>query len=129
MNPKNPNARACLECGQPVKGRRDKKFCDDACRNSYNNRENREATNLVRNTNRTLAKNRRILAALNPHGKSKTTVDILRGKGFDFNYFTGMYETQKGGRYFFCYEQGYILLGKNEVALVVKQEYVDRQKL
>jgi predicted nucleic acid-binding Zn ribbon protein len=29
--------RFCLDCGKPVKGRADQKFCKDLCRNSYNN--------------------------------------------------------------------------------------------
>ena len=28
----------CLECGTPIKGRKDKKFCSLGCKNSYNNR-------------------------------------------------------------------------------------------
>ena len=27
----------CLECGDAIAGREDKKFCCDGCRNSYNN--------------------------------------------------------------------------------------------
>lgn len=27
----------CLNCDKTLKGRTDKKFCDDYCRNSYNN--------------------------------------------------------------------------------------------
>ncbi len=28
----------CLTCRKPIKGRSDKKFCDSACRNTFNNR-------------------------------------------------------------------------------------------
>ena len=31
----------CLECGEKIIGRSDKKFCNDACRNSYNNKQNK----------------------------------------------------------------------------------------
>ncbi len=117
----------CLECGEPVKGRADKKFCDDTCRSSYNNRQSRSASNLIRKVNRLLAKNRTILASLNPNGKSKTTREELLALGFDFNHFTGIYQTKKGGCYYFCYEQGYIFLNEHEVALVVKQDYVDQR--
>jgi len=55
--------RHCFECGEPLKGRIDKKFCDDACRNSYNNRVNKDTKNLIRNTNNRLRKNYRILEA------------------------------------------------------------------
>jgi hypothetical protein len=29
--------KTCLFCEKPVKGRSDKKFCDDYCRAAYNN--------------------------------------------------------------------------------------------
>jgi len=28
--------RFCLDCGEPLKGRADQKFCNDLSRNSYN---------------------------------------------------------------------------------------------
>ncbi|AEV31258.1 hypothetical protein Oweho_0236 [Owenweeksia hongkongensis DSM 17368] len=114
--------RTCLECNEPIKGRADKKFCSDGCRNAYNNREFRDVNNLIRNTNRVLSKNRKILVEMNPTGKTKTTRDILVGKGFNFDYFTSIYETKKGGRYYFCYDQGYIFLDAQSIALVKKLE-------
>ena len=33
----------CPECGDKLKGRADKKFCSDACRNAYNNKLNSDA--------------------------------------------------------------------------------------
>ena len=63
----------CLECDEPIKGRSDKKFCNDGCRNSYNNRERRSVNNEVRNVNRALSKNYRVLLELNPNGKSMST--------------------------------------------------------
>jgi len=48
--------RYCLECGEPLIGRSDKKFCDDQCRNAYNNKLNRDHINLYRNINNKLRK-------------------------------------------------------------------------
>ena len=111
----------CLECGDKLVGRADKKFCSDQCRNTYNNRNNCDANNLVRNINNTLRKNRRILAELNPNDKTKTSRDKLLSKGFRFNYFTHIYETKTGSIYHFCYEMGYLELENDEV-LIVKRE-------
>lgn len=113
----------CLECGSVLKGRSDKKFCDAICRNAYNNRTSKSANNLMRNINRRLAKNRKILEELNPHGKSKTTKAKLLQAGFDFSHFTSIYETKKGARYYFVYEQGYLPLDNDWYALVIKNEY------
>ncbi len=63
----------CLECGDKIVGREDKKFCSDGCRNAYNNKINKDSTNFMRNVNNKLRKNYRILSALNVDGKGKTT--------------------------------------------------------
>ena len=46
-------------------------------------------------------------------------------KGFNFSYFTNEYVTQKGKRYRFCYEEGYVFADKNHFTLVKKKPYVD----
>ena len=114
--------RTCPECSKPVFGRVDKKFCSDACRNSYNNKVNAASTNHMRNVNNILAKNRRILAGLNPEGKRKTHRDQLLMRGFDFDYHTSSYTTKAGDTYHFCYEQGYLLLQEGLILLVQKKE-------
>ena len=53
--------KLCLTCSKPIKGRTDKKFCDDYCRNNYNNQLKSSTTNINKNINNTLGKNRRIL--------------------------------------------------------------------
>ncbi len=115
----------CLECGDEFKGRTDKKFCSPQCRSSYNNKLNSDATNFVRNINNILRKNRRILAELNPKGKSKVHRDQLLERGFKFSYFTNQYHTKSGNEYHFCYDQGYLALEDDYYALVVRQVYVE----
>jgi predicted nucleic acid-binding Zn ribbon protein len=110
--------KQCLECGQELFGRIDKKFCSDYCRNSYNNKLNRSTKNLIRNTNNLLRKNYRILEKLNPDQKTRTTKDNLLRKGFNFDYFTSIYTTKTGNVYYFVYDQGYLELENNYYALV-----------
>ena len=114
--------RKCLECGKPVFGRIDKKFCSDACRNAFNNKANAASTNYMRNVNNILSKNRRILRELNPNGKKKTHKDQLLKRGFDFDFHTRTYTTRSGDSYHFCYEQGYLLLEEGYVLLVERNE-------
>ncbi|MEY3238284.1 MAG: hypothetical protein RI883_2385 [Bacteroidota bacterium] len=116
--------RTCKECGQNLTGRRDQKFCSDYCRNSFNNRQNEDATAYVRRINNILRKNRRILAALNPKGKVTLDGITLAEEGFNFHYFTNIYKTQKGSQYYFCYDQGYIKMDNDQYMLVQKQDYV-----
>jgi hypothetical protein len=118
------NQRECNECGQKLLGRVDQKFCSDYCRNTFNNRLNSDSTKYIRRVNRILRKNRRVLIELNPKGK--TTVDgiSLAEEGFNFHYYTNVYNTKKGSTYFFCYDQGYLKLDNDQYMLVHKQDYV-----
>jgi len=108
----------CPECGEKIVGRTDKKFCSDYCRNAYNNRINKDSTNLVRNINNLLRKNYRILQDLNPTDKTKTTKAKLLSKGFNFENFTSIYTTKTGTIYYFVYDQGYLPLEGDYYALV-----------
>jgi predicted nucleic acid-binding Zn ribbon protein len=114
--------KACLECGEKIVGREDKKFCSDGCRNAYNNKINKDSTNYMRNINNMLRKNYRILSSLNMEGKSKTTKSKLLSKGFDFDFITNILNTGSGNTYYFVYDQGYRLLD-NDFYMLVKKEY------
>jgi len=46
-------------------------------------------------------------------------------QGFNFRYYTNTYITKTGKIYHFCYDQGYIELENDYIALVVRQDYVD----
>jgi len=114
-------SRKCLECNEVVKGRVDKKFCSDYCRNAYNNRVNKDSKNLIRNINNRLRKNYKILTELNTTGKTKVTRTKLYDKGFDFQFFTSIYKTKTGNTYFYIYDEGYLPL-ENETFLLIKRD-------
>ncbi|MBT3742151.1 MAG: hypothetical protein P8N27_02070 [Polaribacter sp.] len=113
--------KKCLECEEVLKGRVDKKFCSDYCRNAYNNRVNKDSKNLIRNINNRLRKNYKILSELNITGKTKVTRTKLYDQGFDFNFFTSIYKTKTGNTYFYIYDEGYLPL-ENELFLLIKKE-------
>jgi len=115
--------KVCLECGEKLVGRADKKFCSDQCRISYNNKLNSDETNYVRNVNNALRKNRRILTELNSTQKTvSVSREKLLEKGFDFKYFTSTFTTKESKIYKYCYEQGYLEMDKGYYLLVVKKE-------
>lgn len=111
----------CLECGEKIIGRSDKKFCNDACRNAYNNKQNKDSTNLMRNVNNKLRKNYRILIEINTDGKTKVTKSKLESLGFDFDYFTNLKVYKNGSEYKFIYDYGYKLL-EDDFVLIVKNQ-------
>lgn len=116
--------KTCLFCKKPVKGRSDKKFCDDYCRAAYNNELKSATNNYIRNVNNALGKNRRILESLLPEGEAtaKASRDKMIEKGFQFKYHTHIYNTKTDKTYFYCYEYGYLPLENNWFLIVKRNE-------
>lgn len=111
-------------CSKTLKGRSDKKFCDDYCRSAYNNERKGKVNNFIRNINHALVRNRRILENIIEEGgqKTKTTRENLLQKGFQFRYTTHSYTNGKGNVYFYCYEYGYLPLDNNRYLIVKREE-------
>ncbi len=122
----SPEPKTCLACGKTVKGRSDKKFCDDYCRNQFNNQQKGENNQLVRNINNALRKNRYILQNFIPDGGMiKVSRERMIEAGFSFKYYTHKYQNKKGNTYSFCYEYGYLPLD-NDWYLIVKRHENER---
>ena len=121
--------KKCLECGTEIFGRIDKKFCSDQCRNTYNNRFNAISNSYIRKVNYILRKNRRIMEEIIEKSEKdvkRVTRNFLLDKGFDFGYYTNIYKTKKAKYYYFCYEYGYNVLEDNYLAVVRKEEYLNK---
>ncbi len=118
--------RKCLECGAVLKGRVDKKFCNDYCRNNFNNRQKSigSHSSLVRNINNALMKNRKVLESVLPKGDetAKANKDKLLRLGFHFKYMTHTYTTKTGKTYYYCYDHGYLPLDNDWFLIVRKKE-------
>ncbi|MBR9999181.1 MAG: hypothetical protein KFF73_09430 [Cyclobacteriaceae bacterium] len=114
--------KTCLDCGSSLKGRSDKKFCSDFCRNNFHNRQNQLTNNYVRRINYVLRKNRRILERLNEHGLDKVQRNALVREGFDFEYVTSVVQNGKDTTLYFCYEHGYQVLENDFVELIRKND-------
>ncbi|MCK9448603.1 MAG: hypothetical protein M0Q41_06450 [Bacteroidales bacterium] len=113
----------CLECGDELFGRSDKKFCNDQCRSAHYRRQHGSAIRLINNINNQLKKNRAILLRLNPDGIITIKKSTLDKAGFNFNFFTSTYTTREGRTYRYVYDQGYLLLDKDMVMLVINKDY------
>jgi predicted nucleic acid-binding Zn ribbon protein len=116
--------RTCIACGKPVLGRADKKFCNDWCRNGYNNKEKTASSDMMKAINAILKKNRRILETLIPvHAETgKCPKKKMVEKGFNFQYHTHVYTTKKQTRYFFCYEYGYLPIDNDYYFILRRNE-------
>jgi hypothetical protein len=117
----NTTTRTCTACGSLIKGRMDKKFCNDYCRNNHNNRLNGESVNYIRNVNNILRRNRRILEEFMQKRDSPLTTsrENLQKKGYNFNFYTSSYYNKgKEIIYYYCYEYGYAILDEERCLLV-----------
>ena len=112
----------CLDCGSPLRGRADKKFCDDQCRSNFNNRMKAGIYSSMRPVNSILRKNHAILSKLCPENKFTIKKDDLLKSGFNLDYHTHLYQTQNGNTYYFCYELGYMKI-ENEKFLIVRKNH------
>lgn len=121
--------RFCLHCRGRVRGRSDKKFCSDSCRNMHNNQLNSTANAIIRNVNITLLKNRRLLGMfLGDEVRLVISRESMLLKGFNFEYFTKRFVDNDGYTYFFVYEYGYFALSAEEF-VIVKDPALDEGEL
>lgn len=117
--------RTCRSCGNALRGRVDKKYCNDYCRNLFNNEQKsrNSYSPVIRNINNVLMKNRRILATFlkDRMETARANRDKLVREGFHFGYQTHMYITRTGRQYYYCYDYGYLAL-ENDWYLIVKNK-------
>jgi len=122
--------QTCIECGKSLSGRIDKKFCDDQCRATFNNRQQRAHERLINTTNRQLRKNRTILKKLCPTGKATIRKSVLSDLGFDFSLSTTTY-VHRQNSYYFVYEYGFMAIvdqkGIRKVVIIQQQPYMENK--
>lgn len=112
----------CLACGDPLRGRSDKKFCDDQCRNQHNNQQKARRSNnpSIKTINQTLLRNREILESLLPEGGQSARIsrERLQQEGFLFKYMTHALTNNRGKTFYYCYDYGYRPLQNDGYLLV-----------
>lgn len=113
--------RNCLDCGSVLRGRSDKKFCDDQCRSNFNNRMKAGMYTAIKPVNSILRKNHAILSRLCTRDKIRIKKDELLKQGFNPDYHTHLRQSHNGNTYYFCYEYGFMRL-KGDVFLVIKRQ-------
>ena len=118
--------RFCLCCGLGLHGRTDKKFCDDGCRNTFNNQQNSVQNKEIRLINRILKRNRAILLGLLALEKKPTKVDreCLLLEGFNFRYMTQHGVGSNGQSYQICYDVGLIPEQNTNYLIVLAKDVV-----
>jgi hypothetical protein len=114
--------RNCRRCGKQLHGRSDKVFCDDYCRNAFNNTLNKKGGGSlhVRSYINHLKSNRNILERL-IMGKNypiKISKERLLLLGFQFQFHTHFSTEKDGQRTVYCLDYGYRELEESEILIV-----------
>ncbi len=113
--------KKCQFCEQIIRGRQDKKFCDDQCRSGFNNKIYSENNRQMKHVNAVLKKNRKILESLYFEKKTSPKT-IFKRKiqelGFVLNFHTHIEQLDDGKTYIFCYEYGYIPASNGALAVI-----------
>lgn len=117
----NKMEKLCLDCGETLRGRSDKKFCDDQCRSNYNNQLKIGQLNNIRPVNSILRKNHSVLSKICTGDKIRIKKEELLLLGFNPDYHTHLLKAQNGNTYYFCYDYGFLAL-ENNMMLLVKRK-------
>ena len=100
----------CLQCDKTLsQGRSDKKFCNDYCRQAYNNKRKEAENKEIRHINLALKRNRRILKTLlKEKDEMIADKDTMMRAGFLFEFHTHhVISKKKSNEFIFCYNYGY----------------------
>lgn len=112
----------CKNCKKKFSGRPDQLYCSLKCKNAHNNSLIALNKRITKQIDKTLHQNRDILQKILSNEKTKTVSrEYLIAKEFDFRYYTNIYETKKGSRYYFCYNFGYIIQKDAKITIVQNQ--------
>jgi hypothetical protein len=117
----------CLECGQLLNGRTDKKYCCDQCRYLHNNRGKIATEKPILEVNKILRANRNILKKLCPVGKNVVDKKVLDAMGYNPAYFSSIFVTAKKDVYYICYDYAFTPLiqsGVKKALIVPRQEFM-----
>lgn len=116
--------KTCPVCNNAIRGRTDKRFCNDYCRNAYNNVKKAPQNALMRNINHQLSRNRRILLdqLTNKQTIQKTSKKKLINAGFDVTLCTSARTAKDGTIIYGCYETAFIQLNDTDVLILLNDE-------
>ena len=84
----------CLECGEPLYGRTDKRFCSGQCRSKYHRHISYSRQQLISGEMDALLKNYSVLQQLLPLQSKRCPIAILEAMGFRKEFVTRV--TKKG---------------------------------
>jgi hypothetical protein len=102
-----------------LRGRIDKKFCHNGCKNGYSNQLQREERAAIRPIDAILKHNRRVLKrCLGANPTRMVPLTELLHNGFRLDFYTHHFLNQQSDQYVFCYDYGYLALPDGHYLIV-----------
>lgn len=106
------SVRLCKQCGKPIdplKGRRDRLFCDANCKNKYHNTRTYEEEQELNRIMLILKENRRVLQKMfSRKDRDEISRERLLKAGFEFDFHTHFVISKlKRKTFIFCFDYGY----------------------
>ncbi|ERM82202.1 hypothetical protein P872_07285 [Rhodonellum psychrophilum GCM71 = DSM 17998] len=110
----------CLNCNKIIRGRSDKKYCDDYCRNTFNNLKKFDENSSKGVYLRQLNINWKILDNILEDGVETVRIpkDRLLRQGYDFKFRTHEFTNSQSKKYIYCFDYGYLELEEDWVLVV-----------
>ena len=100
---------SCLNCGGPVYGRTDRKYCSVECKNRYNYVRRSSMLRIKNRTLSSIAKNYLILSGMLEKGLKSAYVADLIEEGFKPGCVTGVRKDRHHSLELRCYDISYLL--------------------
>ncbi len=113
--------KTCLHCQDSFRGRSDKKFCGDYCRNTYNNHQKAHLLTHKKTVLQRLQRNYEVLARYFPDETSspiRIKKQKLINEGFNWIYCTETRRSLNRIQVFGCFEFKYFLLNDQHVIIM-----------
>ena len=112
--------RQCEQCGNPLAGRSDKRFCSVKCKNDFYSSQRRETRFATREVDQILHRNREILQTIMGEKRNKMTIARLEltQMGFNFDFITGIYSNKQGKMYHNVYDFAWMAFSTQEILIV-----------
>lgn len=114
----NTISRTCLTCNKIIRGRSDKKFCNDYCRSAFNNKQLASKFKEIRIISRTLLKNRKVLQKWATTKTNPVNLQELLSDGLNLGYITQSIHQPLAHPLCYCYDYGYQLLPGNQCRIL-----------
>jgi hypothetical protein len=117
--------KTCLHCNDSFRGRSDKKFCNDYCRNAYNNQQKNIATSHQRIMHQRLRKNHALLSRyLTEKNAGPVCIhkERLTNDGFIWKYCTEFRISNNKNILYGCYDLRYFSLNDRYLILLKENE-------